>query len=353
MQQRALLIVAALLAMASPPLARAQAGTIVVLNKGNDTATMVDAASGDIVATMPTGPEPHELALTRDGRTAIGADYGGNTLTVFDVPERRVVRTIDLGHHTRPHGITVLPGDSLVAVTAEASRHVVVARIADGAVVAEIPTGSHGAHMLALTGDGSGIYTSNGRGNSVSALDVKAARHTGTFSVPPAPEAITVTADGNEVWVGSNEAGTVNVLKPSTGEIEQVAGGFAWPYRILITPDRRWVIVPDPQDHNVRFFDALSREEVGAIDFPGAGPQGVFVPPASDVAYLSLSREGAVAVIDLASRTVLRRIPAGPRPDGIVFSRLTMESGQAGGGGVDTVRVGSASLSGARLEVGS
>ena len=73
-------------------------GTLVVLNKSVATATFIDVASGESLATLPTGQGPHELAITRDGRWAVSTDYsGGNSLTVFDVQNLSVERTIDLG----------------------------------------------------------------------------------------------------------------------------------------------------------------------------------------------------------------------------------------------------------------
>ena len=48
---------------------------------------------------------------------------------VIDVPALKVVRTISLGEYQRPHGIVFLPGDSLVAVTSESSRNVVIVSV--------------------------------------------------------------------------------------------------------------------------------------------------------------------------------------------------------------------------------
>ena len=45
-------------------------GTIVTSNMNDSTASLVDAGSGRTVATLPTGEGPHEVAISRDGRTA-------------------------------------------------------------------------------------------------------------------------------------------------------------------------------------------------------------------------------------------------------------------------------------------
>ena len=122
----------------------ASAQTLVVVNKGAATATIVDVSSGEKLATIPVGVGPHEAVVSKDGRWAIVANYGqrtgGNTLSVIDIPGRKVVRTVDLGEYTRPHGLAFLPGDSIVAVTSEAAMAVVLVRVADGAVLRAIST---------------------------------------------------------------------------------------------------------------------------------------------------------------------------------------------------------------------
>jgi DNA-binding beta-propeller fold protein YncE len=78
---------------------------LVVLEKDAARARLVDPGSGATLTTLPTGPFPHEVAVSPDGRTAVVADYGaqtpGRTLTVLDLAGRRVVRTVDLGEYRR------------------------------------------------------------------------------------------------------------------------------------------------------------------------------------------------------------------------------------------------------------
>jgi YVTN family beta-propeller protein len=299
-----------------------EAGTLVVVNKQANTANVIDVASGEMVATLPTGRGPHEAAISSDGRWAVVTDYsGGNSLTVIDIAQPAVARTVDLSQYPRPHGIAFLPGDSLVAVTSEASQNVVFVRVADGAIAGAISTGQSGSHMLALVGSGRWIYTSNGAG-TVSQLDVVNRTRTRILDVAPRLEAITVTRDGREVWVGSNERGTVSVVNTETGTVADVIPDFDWPYRILITPDNRLAIIPDLDLHTVRFFDRRTKRELGAMAMPGAGPQGLTLGPDGRTLYLSLSQQNRVAVIDVETREVLRYIETGSGPDGVVFSRL-------------------------------
>lgn len=300
-------------------------GTLIVTNKTPSTATVIDVATGRALATLPTGPGPHEITLSSNGSTAVVTDYSGppgtrKTLTVIDVPGLRVVRTIELGQYVSPHGIQFLPGDSLVAVTSEASNFVVIVHVGEGAIRKAIPTQFRGSHMIGVTRDGERGFTGNMQANTVSELDLNAGTFVKSWDVPTTPEAINVTPDGKEVWVGSNATGKVSVLDPATGTITTAAEGVRWPYRVLFTPDVKTVVIPDMTNNEVRFLERSTRRELSRLAMPNAGPQGITCTPDGKYALLSLSREARVAIIDLAEREVVGYLPAGQTPDGIVYS---------------------------------
>jgi YVTN family beta-propeller protein len=302
------------------------AGTIIVTNKTPSTATVIDVATGRAVATIPTGNGPHEIALSSDARTAVVTDYSGQpgrTLTVIDLGSMAVVRTIDLAAHPRPHGIFFLPGDSLVAVTSEQSGHVVIVNTTVGAIRAAVPTEALGSHMVGVVRDGSRGYTGNMRSNSVSELDLRTGKFIRSITVPTTPEAINVTPDGAEVWVGSNQTGKVSVIDVASWAVSTAGEGFAWPYRIFFTPDTRTVLIPDMTNENLRFLERSSRRELARISFAGGGPQGITMSPDGRHAFLSLSKQARVAVIDMRTHAVVGYLDAGQTPDGIVYTTKT------------------------------
>jgi DNA-binding beta-propeller fold protein YncE len=301
------------------------AGTVVVVNKQGSDASFIDLETGSIVATVPTGAGPHELVVSPDGRTAVVTDYaGGNSLTVLDVAAGRSIRTIDLGAHPRPHGISFMPAGEVVAVTSEASQSVVLVRVSDGEVIANIATDAQGSHMLAVTADGSRIWTGDMGSNTVSELDVKIGAKLRALDAPAAPEAVNVTPDGRRVFAGSNDTGRVTPFDTSDGSATLVADGFAWPYRIFLTPGVELIIVPDLGNETLRFFDGDSYEELGRIDFPGEGPQGLTLHSDGRHLFQSLSRAGRIAVVDIHRREVVGYLPAGSGPDGIGYSGVTV-----------------------------
>jgi YVTN family beta-propeller protein len=51
-------------------------GTLVVLNKSEASASLIDLATEAVVATVATGEGPHEVAVSPDGRRALATNYG-------------------------------------------------------------------------------------------------------------------------------------------------------------------------------------------------------------------------------------------------------------------------------------
>ena len=328
----ALVAALAVALVASSP-ARAQVagltGTLVVTNKGPSTATIVDVATGTTLATLPTGNGPHEIVISRDGRTAVVTDYGtgqapGSTLTVIDVAGLRVARTIPLATYTRPHGIVFLPGDSLVAVTSEATRTVVVVHVRSGEIVKAVSTEKIGSHMVGVATDGVRAWTGDIGSNTVTELDLRTGRARRSIEVPAQPEAISVTADGSEAWVGSNATGRVSVVDTRTGSVVTAAEGLGWPYRVLFSPDSRLALIPDYRGEELRFLERASRKELGRLALAGAGPQGIAITPDGRYVLLSLSREARVAIIDVARRTVSGHLRVGETPDGVVYTTFVV-----------------------------
>ncbi len=303
------------------------AGTLVVTNKTPSTATIIDVASGKVLATLPTGQGPHEVVMSRDGRVAVVTNYGsqaGNTLTVIDVPGLTVARTIPLGEYRRPHGLVLMPGDSIVAVTSEANRFVLLVHIGTGNIVKAIPTQQNGSHMVGVTADGTRGWTGNIGSNTVSELDLVAGTWIRNIDVPTQPEAINVTPDGREVWVGSNATGKLSVVDAATGTVSTAAEGFGWPYRVLFSPDNALVLLPDLRKEELRFVERSTRKELARLTLTGKGPQGIIVTPDGRYAFLSFSTGSAVAIIDVAGRRVAGQLAAGETPDGVAYTTRVM-----------------------------
>lgn len=312
---------------------RPSGDVLVVANKQDATASIIEVASGRTLALLPTGPGPHEAAVSHDGRWAVVTDYGaqtpGSSLTLIDLDSLRVARKIDLMPHRRPHGVAFFPGDTMLAVTSETSQAVLMVDLRTGAVT-PLPTGQAGSHMLSMSADGGRIYTANVGAGSVTMIDV-ATRQARSVPVAPRTEGITLSPDGRQVWIGSNDAQTVTVLDAMTLAPVDTLPAPGLPYRLNVGARGGLVVVSNPMVNTVRLFDAATRAEVAAIEIPqdparavpgapGSMPVGGVVSPDGRTAYIALQGQDGVAVIDLETRTVTKYLETGSGPDGIALS---------------------------------
>ncbi len=330
-------------------LARAQGptGTLIVLNKSEATASLVDLASGEIVATLPTGTGPHEGAVSGDGRTAVVCNYGqrgapGSTLTVIDVPGRKVTRTVNLGTYQQPHGIVFLPDDERVLVTAEAQKALLVVNVHSGKVEKALDTGQETSHMVAYAPQTGRAYVANIRSGSVSVLDVAAGKRVAIVATGAGAEGLDLSPDGKELWVSNRADDSISILDPETNQVLQRLACASFPIRVKFTPDGRRVLVSNARSGDVAVFDAHTRKEVRRISMELTAvenkeqrlfgdqfgkspvPVGILIHPSGRWAFVANTNADLVTVIDLNSWRITGRLKTGKEPDGMAFSPLVL-----------------------------
>lgn len=298
--------------------------TLIVVNKAASTVSVIDLASARTLVTLPTGNGPHEVAASADGRWAVVTDYGtqtpGASLTVVDLRTLTVARTIALTNHPRPHGIVFLPDQVTVAVSSEASQSVVLVNVAEGRIVGDADTGQPLSHMVVVSPDGRTAYTANIGPGTVSRTAVDGRGGPQILPVGTQTEAINITPDGGQAWVGSNNTGKVFVIDLARWMVIDSVQTSGFPYRIGFTPDGATAIVTNPQANEVQIIDARTRQRRAVLPMPG-GALGVAISTDGATAWITLAGANEVAEIDLATHEVRRRLPAGGGPDGIAYTR--------------------------------
>jgi len=315
----------------------AATGTVVVSNMNDNTATILDARTLATLATLPTGRAPHEVAISRDGRWALVTNYGtrdapGNTITVIDVDARTVARTIELSELRRPHGMVFLPGDTVVAVTAEMNRAVVLVEFRTGKTLRSLATNGRAPHIVASSSDGRRLVAGNIGEGTIAVLSPMSNDTTRTVKVGRQPEGVAITPDGTRAWAGSNQDSVVVVVGLDRGQPIDTIRGFGLPYRLAVSPDGRSVVVTDPVKATVRIYDESTRRQRWSIPIPhdslvptaevkgSASPEGVTISRDSRWAYVTLQGRNRVIAIDLGRGVITGWGVTGVWSDGIGFS---------------------------------
>lgn len=312
-------------------------GTIVASNMNDHTVTLLDARTRDVLATLPTGRGPHEVAISRDGRWAFVSNYGnretvGSSITVIDLDTRTVARTIDLGEYRRPHGMAFFPGDTIFAVTAEQSKAVLLVDVRTGRVIKALPSNGRAPHMVGLSADGRRMVSGNIGEGTIAIFSPLGNDTTRNVKVARQPEGIAITPDGRRAWVGSNQDNVVLVVDLDRAVPLDTIRGFGLPYRMAVSPDGRTAVVTDPVKATIRIFDEATRRERFTIDVPrdsviataevkeSPSPEGLAISRDSKWAFVTLQGRNRVAVIDLARGTIVGYGVTGNWSDGIGYS---------------------------------
>jgi YVTN family beta-propeller protein len=295
------------------------ADTLLVANRGDSRITLIDPATMTLLTTINVGNDPHEIAVSNDGRRAYVTNYGnsfGTTLSVIDLAARTKIRDVSIAPLTGPHGIVQRNGK--VWFTAERSSAVGrydpdtdrvdwVGRVNPAA-----------AHMLAVNAWGTTVYTANISHGTASIIDVQGAETQArkTLAAVGEVEGIALSPDETEVWVGSRATGGIAIISlQSETVVHRIPGVFA--YRLTFTHDGRYVLVP--RGSMVVVYDRATREELRQIPVGGTA-FSVIVAPGNRIAYVAMNNPSRVIKLELATGAILGQTAVAPVPDGLALA---------------------------------
>lgn len=232
-------------------------GSLLVLNKSENTLAIIDPATLKVLARVPTGEAPHELTASADGRFAFVCNYGtaerpGNTISVIDIALRKEVKRVDLGALLRPHGVTESGGR--IYFTIEGSRAVARYDPVAGHVDWTMGTGQGGTHMVVVAAASGKIYTANRESDTVSAIAPEkgsSAWKLTQISVGKGPEGIGLSPDEREVWVAHRGDGGLSIIDTATDQVKATLKVGRAPIRVKFTPDGKRVLISDSQGGDI------------------------------------------------------------------------------------------------------
>ena len=318
------------------PLAHAD-DLLLVGNKDGASVSALSMQDGRQMLRLPVGTGPHEVIVAGDGRLAVVGNYGAqgvanNSLSVIDWASRKVVRTIDLGQDSRPHGIRFLPDNQRIVVTTEDSERLLVVDLVNGKVLERIDVGGGKPHMVALSPAADRAYVTHVDGGSLSVVDLTESRKIATVPTGNSTEGIAINQSGSEVWVSNREDNEVAIVDTQTLKVTDRIKTGNFPIRIVMTPDGKHALVTCAKSAELAVIDVAQKREVKRINLAfkdakyretllgaAALPIGAVVSADGTRAFVAISGGNEVAVIDTATWTVQARWPAGPEPDALAI----------------------------------
>jgi YVTN family beta-propeller protein len=319
---RGVAFIAAWLLLAGACMAQMPAGKLLVVNKGDSALAIVDAGTMDSVK-VATGPVPHEVAASADGKFAVVTNYGahqdGTTISVIDLTTRKETR-VDLGGLRGPHGVVFFDGKAWFTV--EGSKKIARYDPTTNKIDWTHDIGQERTHMLVISKDGHSIYTSNVNSDSVTVVTANTDKSQWTntvVKVGKGPEGIDLSPDGMEVWSANSGDGTVSIIDTATKKVKQTVNvGTKHSNRLKFTPDGKLALISDLGSGDLVVMDVASRQDVKRMNL-GKNAEGILILPDGSRAFVAVSGDNKVVLVDLKTWAVAPQSLRGNDPDGMAW----------------------------------
>ncbi|AMY08345.1 PQQ-dependent catabolism-associated beta-propeller protein [Luteitalea pratensis] len=212
---------------------------------------------------------------------------------------------------------------------------IVVAETETGAIVGEIPD-TPGVHGFAIAPELGRGFTSNGRANSSTIVDLKTLSVLGTVPTGANPDSIRYLPDRKEVWTFNHTGGSVTVFDAMSGKVIttiEVGGTLeeavedATASRVYVNvEDKGAIAVIDTKTHGV------------VANWPVAGCEGPTALAFDAAHHLLLTAcDGRMVAVDSKSGSVVTSFPIAGGVDGNGFDPATGLAFASSGTGVLTI----------------
>ena len=303
------------------------ADSLLILSKGDLTLSIVDPATLKVIARMPSGPDPHEVIASTDGKFAYISNYGGgayNTITLVDLLAQKTLTAIDLGALWGPHGLTFVGGK--LWFTAEAAKVIGSLDPATNKVDLVLGTGQNRTHMLYVFNDLKRIVTSNVSSATMTFIDKTAGGRgpNGDWDetvVPVGRGAEGFDVSARELWAANAQDGTISIVDLGTKKVTQTLdANVKGANRLKFTPDGKLALISTLSGPDLMVYDVATRKLVKKIPI-GHGAAGIEMQPDGSRAFVACTPDSYVVVVNLKSLEVTGHIDAGKNPDGMAWSR--------------------------------
>lgn len=339
--------------------------SLLVLAKRDQALFIVDPATLLIVGQVPSGPDPHEVVSSADGKFAYISNYGGgsyNTITVVDLVKQKALPVIDLGALRGPHGLTFVGGK--LWFTAEGAKVIGSYDPATKTIDWVLGTGQDRTHMIYVFPDANRMITSNVSSATMTLIEKGSAQGRGRGpggpggpggsggpGGPPPPvagpggragggppgnpqanwnetvipvgngaEGFDVSPDGKEIWAANAQDGTISIIDLASKKVvETLDADVKGANRLKFTPDGKLVFVSTLGGPNLSVFDSATRKAVKRIKI-GRGAAGIQMQPDGSRAFVACSPDDYVAVIDVKSLEMTGKIAGVKEPDGLAWA---------------------------------
>ncbi len=212
--------------------ADARANRVYVANSGSNEVTVIDGESNEVVATLPAGEEPWDLAVDPNTGRVFVTNRSSGTVSVIDGRHNLVIGTVAVGD--LPTGVAVNPDRGRVYVASSESGDLAVVDGVSNLLIASLPLASGspvGAWDVAVDSGSNRVYVatsaveaSDADGGTILVIDASNNSLINSVAVPRSVEALAVDSASGRIYGGSSSDDRMWVIDGRTNVVTSAVG---------------------------------------------------------------------------------------------------------------------------------
>jgi YVTN family beta-propeller protein len=313
-------------------------------NFKDNTVSVIDTASGAVVATVPVAPGPHGMSVTLDGRKVYVSGDGSSTVSVIDTTTDRVAQTIEVGK--TPNGMAMMPDGRLLLVGVYGEDRIAFIDTLSQTIVATVPVAK--PHTLAIRPDGKVAYVASQEPGKFAlvVVDIAARAVIRSVLLEKPPRDLEFGFDGKALYFTLAGVNAVQVLDPATDKIVAEIPTGASPHiaNLFRGAPAGAVVVQGPGE--LLLFNPGTNAPLRSIT---VGKQPHWLAATEDGKNVYVTNEGSndVTVVDLTSGQA-KTIAVGNAPRKVVVQPASAPGGAAAG---ELAEAANAAKAGARVSI--
>ena len=213
-------------------------GMLYVTTELDQTVTIIDPKTLQVVGVIPTGQEQsHMLVISHDGRFGYTANVSTGTVSVLDIPARKLLSVIPVS--TKVQRISISADDKWVFTADQAKPQLAVIDTATNKLKTWISIAAPG-YGTASTLDGRWLLVCVPGPSQVSVVDLRTLRVVRTIPMPKVPHEIVISFDDKTAYVSCIRSKRVAAIDLSDWSVKSLidAGdsvdGMAWAAPVAI-----------------------------------------------------------------------------------------------------------------------
>lgn len=299
------------------------AGEIWVTNEKDDTLSVIDEDTLEVIRTIDVGERPRGITFSKDFSFLYVCASDSDAVQVIDPETGKILHELPSGED--PEQFVLHPNNKHLYIANEDDAITTVVDLETRSVIAQINVGIEPEGM-AVSPDGKIAITTSETTNMAHWIDTDTKKVFANTLVDQRPRHAEFTHDGSELWVSSEIGGTITVFNTADQtekakirfEITGVYADTIQPVGFEMTRDGKYVFVALGPSNHIAVVDPKTYT---VLDYILVGRRVWHMAFNTDESrlYTTNGLSSDVTVVDVAKLTAIKSVKVGRFPWGVAY----------------------------------